>query len=133
MPSGKRSNQFEASGGGRRPTFTHKKTAILYAGGKSEDLVNIGMDVYLPKNNSNRRRYRLDHGKLPNAGSYCGIPNHCHTLYIRRNLLEQLRPFSAQTVLELHKTCRIAPGFREAFDKTRADWIGHDCKHDRYG
>ena len=41
-----------------------------------------------------RRRYRLDHGKLADPGGYGGIPKHRRPRHGRRDLLEQFQPFA---------------------------------------
>jgi putative ABC transport system substrate-binding protein len=79
MLSGKRSDQFAPRFGRHRRASTHNKAAIWYASESSDETFNIAMHADWPDIHSKRRRYRLDHGKLPNAGRYCGIPDHCHT------------------------------------------------------
>ena len=47
--------------------------------------------------------------------------------------LEQLQPFPAQAVFELHETGGIAARPRQAVDEAGADRIGDDREHDRHG
>jgi hypothetical protein len=42
-----------------------------------------------------QRRHSLNDGKLGGAGSYVGIAKDCRSRHVRRDLLEQLQPFSA--------------------------------------
>ena len=53
-----------------------------------------------------------------------GIPKDRHARHARRDLLEQLQPFSAQAVFELHKTGGVAARPRQAIDEAGADRIG---------
>ena len=46
------------------------------------------------------------------------------------DLLEQLRPFSAHAVFEIHEAGRIAAGARQGFGKAGANRIGGNRKHD---
>jgi hypothetical protein len=41
-----------------------------------------------------QRRHSLNDGKLGGAGSYVGIAKDCRSRHVRRDLLEQLQPFS---------------------------------------
>jgi hypothetical protein len=72
-----------------------------------------------------RRRYGLDCGELADPGSHGGIPNDCRSRHARRNLLEQLQPFSAQAVFEQKEAGGVATRARQAVDEAGADRIGN--------
>jgi hypothetical protein len=51
----------------------------------------------------------------------------------RCKLLDQLQPFSAQAVFELHEARGVAARLRQALDKAGADRIGDIYENDRQG
>ncbi|MGB8049243.1 MAG: hypothetical protein WCF53_15275 [Pseudolabrys sp.] len=51
----------------------------------------------------------------------------------RRDLLEQLHPFRAQTIIEQHEASGVAARPRQTIDKAGAGWIGDTHEHDRHG
>ena len=57
-----------------------------------------------------RWRYGLDRAKLADPGRLPGISNDCGAGYVWRDLLEQLQPFSAQTVFHTIKPVVFPPG-----------------------
>ena len=79
------------------------------------------------------RRYRLNDGELADPGGHGGIPKHCRPRDIWCDLLEQLQPFRAQAVFELHKAGGVAAWPRQAPDEARSDRIGDDHEYDRRG
>jgi len=79
-----------------------------------------------------RRRRGLDRAPLAGPGGYCGIPKDCRSLYTGRNLLEQLQPFRAQTVIEQYKAGGVAAWPRQTIDKAGADWIADSNEHNRH-
>ena len=72
-------------------------------------------------------------GELPGPGGDGGIPKHRPSRHARRDLLEQLQPFSADAVFELGKTRGVAARTRQAVDEAGADRIGGLREHDRHG
>jgi hypothetical protein len=63
-----------------------------------------------------------------------GIPNDRHSRHPGRDLLEQLRPFPAETVFEQAESAgEVAARARQAFDVSGADRIDHSHKYDRHG
>ena len=69
----------------------------------------------------------------PIPAGYGGIPKDRRSRHARRDLLEQLQPFPAQAVFELHKAGGVAARPRQAIDEAGADRIGDDREHDRHG
>ena len=69
----------------------------------------------------------------PIPAAYARIPKDRRTRDPRRDLLEQLHPFSAQTVFELHKAGSVAARARQASDETRADRVWDRREHDWHG
>src|SRR5262245_20571963 len=80
-----------------------------------------------------RRRHRLDHRELADAGPARWVTEHCHTRHAGRNLLEQFQPFPGEAVFKLSEAGSVAARPRHAFDKSRTDWIDDLRKHDREG
>ena len=70
-----------------------------------------------------RRGRRLNYSKLTDPGGYGRVPEDCHSLDARRDLLEQFQPFPAQAVFERHKAGRVAARPRQTIDETGADRI----------
>ena len=62
-----------------------------------------------------------------------GIPKDRHSRHARRDLLEQLQPFPADAVFEMHEPGGVAARPRQALDEAGADRIGDDREHDRHG
>ena len=60
----------------------------------------------------------------PIPAGYGGIPKNRHSRHARRDLLEQFKPFSTQTVFKLNKAGNVSTRPRHALDETRADGIG---------
>src|SRR5262249_39557944 len=71
LPCGKHSDQFDPGGGCSRRASTNNKAAIRQASESTNGTFNVAMRADWPDINSKRGCYRLDHGKLPNAGSSC--------------------------------------------------------------
>src|SRR5262245_47347098 len=55
-----------------------------------------------------RWRHRLNDSELADPGGYGGIPKHHRPRDGWRDLLEQLQPFRAQAVFELHESGGVA-------------------------
>src|SRR5262249_26782804 len=66
---------------------------------------------------SERRCRSLDCAELASSGRNFGIANDGYPGHSWRNLLEQLQPFHAQTVLQTDKACGVATRPRQAIDK----------------
>ena len=73
---------------------------------------------------SERRRHSLDEVKLAGSGAKGSIPEDRRSRHARRDLFEQLQPFSADAVFEIHKSGGVAVRPRQAADKAGADRIG---------
>ena len=71
-----------------------------------------------------RRRHGLDRAELAASGGDGGIPQHRRSRHTRCDLFEQLQPFSADAVFELHETGGVAARLRQALDEAGADRIG---------
>ena len=52
-------------------------------------------------------------GELADPGGYGGIPKDRRSCHARRDLLEQIQPFRAQTVVELQKAGGVAAWLRQ--------------------
>src|SRR5262245_57811881 len=61
-----------------------------------------------PQLHTERRCHRLDNGVLTNSGADSRIPEYPCSCYAGRDLFEQLKPFSAEAVLERRKSGRVA-------------------------
>ena len=62
-----------------------------------------------------------------------GIPKDRHARHARRDLFEQLQPFAADAVFEIHETGGVAARPRQTVDVAGADRIEDDREHDRDG
>ena len=62
-----------------------------------------------------------------------GVPKDRRSHHARRNLLEQLQPFPAQTVFELKKAGHIAARPCQTIDVARADRVGDIVENDWHG
>ena len=71
-----------------------------------------------------RRRHRLDGGKLADPAARCRIAKDRRSRHARRDLLEQFQPFAAQAVFELDETGGVAARPRQALDQAGADRVG---------
>src|SRR5262245_61697995 len=81
----------------------------------------------------NRWRGGLNDGELADPGSQRRISQHCGARDAWGDLLQQLRPFRTETVLELHKAGDVAARPCQARDQAGADRIGGTRKHNRHG
>src|SRR5262245_40583682 len=81
----------------------------------------------------NRWRGGLNDGELADPGSQRRISQHCGARDAWGDLLQQLRPFRTETVLELHKAGDVAARPCQARDHPGADRIGGTRKHNRHG
>jgi hypothetical protein len=61
------------------------------------------------------------------------VPNDGHSFHARRDLLQQLQPFSGQAVLEWHEAGGVAARPRQAVDEAGADRIDNGGEHDWNG
>src|SRR5262245_3017122 len=80
-----------------------------------------------------RWRNGLNDGELADPGSQRRISQHYGARDARGDLLQQLRPFRTETVLELHKAGDVAARSCQARDQAGADRIGGTRKHNRHG
>src|SRR5262245_7807248 len=80
-----------------------------------------------------RWRGGLNDGELADPGRQIGIAKHRRPRHIGRDLLEQLQPFRAQLVFELHEAGCVAAGPRQAVDEATTDRVGDIHEHDRHG
>ena len=78
------------------------------------------------------RRHGLDDGELADSGAQGGIPKHRRSRHVRRDLLEQLKPFPGQAVFELDEAGGVAARPRHALDVVAADRVGDIHEHDRH-
>jgi len=98
---------------------------------RGQPALNLGSVLYVDRTyiHANRWRYSLDNRKLADPCRNVGVAKDGSTRNARRDLFEQLHPFSAQTVLKLHKAGNVATRSRQALDKSGAHRIGNNRKH----
>src|SRR5262245_66452657 len=70
-----------------------------------------------------RAREGLDDSPLPGPGAGSKISEDPYALDLRRDLLQQLEPFSAQVVIELDETRNVSARLRHAIDDARTNRI----------
>src|SRR5258705_14005703 len=94
----------------RQRTRRHDEAAISQAREGRESGLNRtrvahidGADLH-----ADRWRHVLDDSELADSGGYRGISKDRRWHQVWRDLLEQLRPFRAQTVIEQHKASSVA-------------------------
>ncbi len=73
--------------------------------------------------------WRAPNSALP-AG-LAGFPDYDGARQLRRDLLEELQPLSAQIVFEIHETGGVASRLGQRIDDTGTDRIGNAHKYDR--
>src|SRR5215472_15143028 len=78
------------------------------------------------------RGHGLDRTELPAPGRDSNIPQHRCPRHARRDLLEKLQPFSAYAVFIHEEAGDVAPGPRQALDKSPADRIDDRPEYDRH-
>src|SRR5262245_28056588 len=86
--------------------------------------------VYL---HAERRGQGLNNAKLADSGWVRGIPQDRHSRHARRDLLQQLQPFSAQAVFVRHETGGVAARPCPAIDEAGGDRISDDRENKRHG
>src|SRR5262249_21350790 len=77
-------------------------------------------------------RYRLDDGILTDPGGYRGLPKDRRPRHAGRDLFEQLKPLSAEAVLEPAESGDVAARTRQALDESRADRIDNTHEYNRH-
>src|SRR5262245_31049691 len=110
----------------------HDQAAIRSAGeacDRALDLPGIaGIDR--PQLHAERLRHGLNSTELPDAGWIGGIAKYSRSHKPRRDLFQQLQPFSAQAIFENHEPGDIAARPRERIDEAGTDRIGDAREHD---
>src|SRR5262245_59210853 len=79
-----------------------------------------------------RWREGLDDTQLAAPSGQCSVPNDCRSSHARRDLFEQLQPFSADAVFVYTETGDITAGPRQTIDEAAADRINDGHEHDRH-
>src|SRR6516162_5902327 len=100
-----------------------RNSALDLAGIARADRNDIGTE---------RTSNRLNDGELPDTGGHGRVSNYPNAGCRRRYLFEQFEPFAAQAVIELHETCYVAAGMREALDEAAAHRIDGRREHNGY-
>ena len=73
----------------------------------------------------------LDRAELTNSGRPAHIADDGNPRHVRRDLLDQLQPFTAETVLELHEAGGVAARAGQALDEAGGYRIRDDGEYDR--
>jgi len=79
-----------------------------------------------------RRRHGLDGAELGVSGRVAAISKDCRSGHVWRDLLEQLQPFPAQTVLEQQEAGGVAARSGKTIYEAAANRIDDIHKHDRH-
>src|SRR6476469_9427977 len=92
---------------------------------RGQPALNLGSVLYVDRTyiHTKRWRYSLDNRELPDPCGNVGVAKNRCTRNTRRDLFEQLHPFSTQTVLKLHETGDVAARPRLSFDEPAAHRI----------
>src|SRR5262249_10089190 len=76
-------------------------------------------------------RDSLDCAEYYSSRRNIGVSQYSCSHHARRDLLQELQPFPAQTVFIIHESSGVAAGPGQAIDEAGADWIGDAREHDR--
>ena len=119
----------------RQRARRHDQAAIRSAREGRDGALDLARVAHVDRSylHPERRRHGLDYAKLANSGGCGGIPKNRHSRHARRDLLEQLQPFPADAVFEIHEPGGVAARPRQAVDEAGADRIDDDREHDRHG
>src|SRR6516164_879096 len=106
----------------------------MFRAGESRDrALDLSAHVDRAQFQSERRRCGADGAELANPGRIGGIPKYRRSGQPRCDLPEQLQPFAAETVLELHEAGGVAARAGQTVDQAGTDRIGDAHEHDRQG
>src|SRR6516165_7911245 len=106
----------------------------MFRAGESRDrALDLTAHVDRAQFQSERRRCGADGAELANPGRIGGIPKDRRSGQPRCDLPEQLQPFAAETVLELHEAGGVAARAGQTVDQAGTDRIGDAHEHDRQG
>src|SRR6516165_4102093 len=112
-----------------------KDQATVWRPGESHDgALDLARVAHINRTQlqSQRRRHRLYDRVLTDPGAHSGVPKDRCSRHAGRDLLEQLKPFSAEGVLECAKSSDVAARMCQGLDEPGANWVGDRRKHDRY-
>src|SRR5262249_46054173 len=76
-------------------------------------------------------RHGLD-GRELTCSRAVDSPEDHHARHSRRDLLEQLQPFCALAVFDIHETGSVTTGTRQALNIACTNWIGDIREYDRH-
>ena len=108
MAGGKRDDQIALNRARWRPD--NNQTAVRQARERHDSALDFTGVVRLDWSqlHTKRRCNSLDNGVLTNSGADSRISEYPCPCYAGRDLFEQLKPFSAEAVLEIRKSGRVA-------------------------
>src|SRR5262249_5465451 len=126
---GKPDDQIPMARGQRGPRYDQSAIRRASEGRKGaldlSRVTHIDRDCFDP----NRGSHGLDRSPLADPSGYGWISDDSHARDVWRDLLEQLQPFHADSILKKQKASGIAAWPRQAVDEARADRIGDMDKH----
>src|SRR6516164_3897564 len=119
VPRCKLDDQFSIDRSSRGSRHDH--TAIRRAGEGCDAAFNLCGVANTDRTHLHSARLRgtLDSAELANPGWIRRIPNHQRSCHVRRNLLEQFHPFSADTEFVVYEASCVAPWPGQAVNDAR--------------
>ena len=109
----------------------HLSLGVGGIGDRALDLARIA-DVHGHDFDPERWCHRLDRSKLTGAGGNGGIAKDRRPRHIRGDLLQQLKPLTADAVFEYGETSGVAARPRQARYEAGAHWINHHYEYERH-
>src|SRR6516164_7824421 len=79
-----------------------------------------------------RGRHGLNNTEVADPGRVGFVAKKSHPAHVRRDLLEEIQPFSAHTEIEDHEASYVATRSGQTINDARTDRISHIHEHDRH-
>src|SRR6516164_5128360 len=79
-----------------------------------------------------RGRHGLNNTEVADPGRVGFVAKKSHPAHVRRDLLEEIQPFSAEIEIEDHEASYVAPRSGQAVNDASTDRIGNIHEHDRH-
>jgi hypothetical protein len=113
-------------------TASYNQAAIRNAGKRRDSFFDLASVAHIDGAYlcATRLRHTLDRGELARPGCNAWVAEHCDMCDARRNLLEELKPFTGDRIFKIGEAGRVAPGVSQAVDVTGTDWICDNREHD---
>ena len=122
---------------GRERIQCHNEAAVRIARKLGDHPFNVSVILHGSREDPHRKGRCAGFDRIqkerPVARSGLGIKDHGNSLDVRRNVLENLQPFSAHRKLEIREAGYVAARVRQIPDITVSHGVGDGNENDRYG